>query len=389
MKKKSVAILGSTGSIGKSSLQVLKKLKKYKIEIIFSNKNYQETIKQINLFKPKIIIMKNYPVYLKLKKKYKNYNYIILNDYKKSKDYLKKRIDVSISAIPGIEGLEPTILFTKLSKKVLIANKESIICGWMFIKNAAKKFKTVLVPIDSEHFSINFLLKKFSLKEIKKIYITASGGPFLNLAKTDLKYIKPEDAIKHPKWSMGKKISVDSSTLINKVLEYIEAIKLFSLPKNKLEIVIHPQSLVHAIIELKNNLKILLYHEPDMKIPIANALESNSNFFNDKILFNKKISFNLNFFPIDNKKFPIIKLINKINLLNSSPILFNAANEVFVDQFLKKKIKYVDILRYLELFLNNSNYVKSSKVKANSISRVKKLDLLGRRIALKILYEDN
>ena len=383
MKKKAFAILGSTGSIGKSSLNVIKKLKDTKVELIFADKNFREILKQIRIYKPRIVVVNSFKTFIKLKNIFKK-KVKILNDYKESKKYLKK-IDITISAIPGINGLEPTIFFTEISKKVLIANKESVICGWNLITKIAKKFNTKLTPIDSEHFSINFLLKNYLPDQISKIYITASGGPFLNLDKKSFKKVQPSQAIKHPKWKMGKKISVDSATLMNKVLEIIEAVKLFSINLDKFKIIVHPQSLVHSIIELKNGLRIFLYHEPDMRIPIANAIQdSNKNL--EIFDFNyKEISNKLTFLPIDKTKFPAEEIIKKINVNNSSPILLNAANEIIVDQFLKKKIKFIEIFKYLKLFLNNIGYIKTSKIKPNSIEKVRKIDLIGRQLALKLI----
>ena len=384
MKKKTFALLGSTGSIGKSSLSVISRLKNTKVELIFADKNFREIKKQIKIFRPKVVVVNSIKSFLKLKNSFKNKKIIILNDYKKSKKYLKK-IDVTISAIPGISGLEPTIFFTEISKKVLIANKESVICGWHLIKVKAKKFKTKLVPIDSEHFSINFLLKNYLPNQINKIYITASGGPFLFLDKSSFKKINPSQAIKHPKWKMGKKISVDSSTLMNKVLEIIEAVKLFSIDLDKFKIIVHPQSMIHSIIELKNGLRIFLYHEPDMRIPIANAIED-SNKKIENFNFNyKEISNKLTFLSVDKTKFPIEEIIKKINVNNSSPILINAANEIIVDQFLRKKIKFIEIFKYLKLFMNTIDYIRTSKIKANSIEKVRKLDLIGRQTALKLI----
>jgi len=383
MKKKTFAILGSTGSIGKSTLNVINKLKDTKVELIFADKNFKEILKQIRIYKPRIVVVNSIEAFIKLKKIFKK-KIKILNDYKESKKYLKK-IDITISAIPGINGLEPTIFFTEISKKVLIANKESVICGWNLITKIAKKFNTKLIPIDSEHFSINFLLKNYLPEQISKIYITASGGPFLNLDKKSFKKVQPSQAIKHPKWKMGKKISVDSATLMNKVLEIIEAVKLFSINLDKFKIIVHPQSLVHSIIELKNGLRVFLYHEPDMRIPIANAIQdSNKNL--EIFDFNyKEISNKLTFLPIDKTKFPAEEIIKKINVNNSSPILLNAANEIIVDQFLKKKIKFIEIFKYLKLFLNTIEYIKTSKIKVNSIEQVRKLDLIGRQLAFKLI----
>ena len=387
MKKKTFALLGSTGSIGKSSLSVINKLKNTKVELIFADKNFKEIIKQIKIFRPRIVIVNSFKTFIKLENIFKNKKITILNDYKKSKKYLKK-IDITISAIPGINGLEPTIFFTEISKKILIANKESVICGWNLIKTKAKKFNTKFVPIDSEHFSIDFLLKNYLSDQINKIYITASGGPFLNFDKKKLIKVQPSQAIKHPKWKMGKKISVDSATLMNKVLEVIEAVKLFSINLDKFKIIVHPQSLVHSIIELKNGLRVFVYHEPDMKIPIANAIEDFN--ISPKIFdFNQKnISNNLSFFEVDKKRFPVEEIIKKININNSSPILINAANEIFVDQFLKKKIKFIDIFKYLKLFLDTTGYLKTSKIKANSIKIIKKIDLIGRQLAFRLIYKN-
>ena len=197
-------------------------------------------MRQIKKYKPSYFIIANYEIFLKVKRKFKNSKIKILNNYDLLK--LRKKIDISVTAIPGINGLKPTIFAIKLSKKVLIANKESNICGWNLIKNKAIQNKTKIIPIDSEHFSILRLLEKVKHKDINKIYITASGGPFLNYKLNQLKKINPKDALKHPKWKMGKKITIDSATLMNKVMEVIEAQKIFNLKSKKIDILIHPES---------------------------------------------------------------------------------------------------------------------------------------------------
>ena len=386
MKKKTIAVLGSTGSIGQSTLDIIKKTKEFQVKLIFANKNYSKIIKQIKIFKPKVAIINNKKIYLSIKKKYKNKNVIILNNTINLHKHINK-VDVTISAIPGIAGLEPTILFTKISKKILLANKEAIICGWNLIKKNSIKYKTELVPIDSEHFSIALLLKNYSNKEVEKIYITASGGPFLKLNINKFKKIKPSDAIKHPKWNMGKKISVDSATLMNKVLEITEALKLFSFNLNKYEIIIHPDSLIHAIIKLKNGISIFLYHAPDMKIPIGNALLKNFDYRNLFVKENKiynRIQ-NLNFLPVDKKRFPAVSLIPIMNSRKSSPIIINSANEVFVGEFLKNNIKFNDIVSYLKLVLEDKSYIKTSNLPADSIKNIYTIDKWARKTALKII----
>jgi 1-deoxy-D-xylulose-5-phosphate reductoisomerase len=386
MKKQTIAILGSTGSIGKSTLDIVKKTNKLKVELIIVNKNYYKIISQIKIFKPKILVINNKKIYLKIKNKYKKKNIIILNDIATVHKYIKK-IDITVSAIPGIAGLEPTILFTKISKKILLANKEAIICGWDLIKENSIKYKTELIPIDSEHFSIATLLKYYSNDKIEKIYITASGGPFLNLNKNKFKNIKPKDAIKHPKWNMGKKISVDSATLMNKVFEITEALKLFPFNLKKYEIIIHPESLIHAIIKLKNGTSLFLHHIPDMKIPIGNALLNDFNFKNFLTAKNKNknVIQNLNFSSVDASKFPAVNFIPIMNSQKSTPIIINAANEIFVDEFLNNNISFNDILSYLKLVLKNKSYIKTSNLRADSVKNIYKIDNWARNIAIQIV----
>jgi 1-deoxy-D-xylulose-5-phosphate reductoisomerase len=386
MKKKTIAILGSTGSIGQSTLDIIKKSEEFKVELLSANKNYFKIINQIEFFKPSVVIVNDKKLFLYIKKKYQKKNIIILNNIINLHKHISK-IDVTVSAIPGIAGLEPTIFFTKISKKILLANKEAIICGWHLIKKNSIKYKTELIPIDSEHFSISTLLKNYSNEEVEKIYITASGGPFLNLNLNKFKSIKPKEAIKHPKWNMGKKISVDSATLMNKVLEVAEALKLFPFTLNQYEIIIHPDSLIHAIIKLKNGTSLFLHHIPDMKIPIGNALLKDFNYrkvFKKKSQTYEKIK-NLNFSPVDIKKFPAVRLIPKMNSQKSSGIIINAANEIFVDQFLKNNISFNDIVGYLKLVLKNKSYIKSSNLPADSIQNIYIIDNWARKTALQII----
>ena len=182
-----------------------------------------------------------------------------------------------MAAVVGLAGLQPTIDAIKISKVVAVANKETIICGWQILSQVIKRYKTKIVPVDSEHFSIMELTKDLSNEEVEEIIITASGGPFLNTPLNKLKKIKPKQAIKHPNWKMGKKISIDSANMMNKVFEVIEAYKLFKFDKSKYKIMIHPQSYVHSIIRFKNGLIKMILYNTDMKIPISNTLYESKN----------------------------------------------------------------------------------------------------------------
>ena len=372
--KTKIAILGSTGSIGRSTLEVIKKDKKnFNVILLTANNNYKKLIQQAKEFNAKNVLIKNHKFYLKVKK-----------SLKKTKVYSKeisirkifsKKLDYTMSAVVGLAGLQPTIDAIKISKTVAIANKETIICGWQILSKLIKKYKTEIVPVDSEHFSIMELTKGVRNEEVEEIIITASGGPFLNTPINKLRKIKPKQAIKHPNWKMGKKISVDSANMMNKVFEVIEAHRLFKFDKSKYKIMIHPQSYVHSIIRFKNGLTKMILYNTDMKIPISNTLyKSENNFFKTTNLEIKHLN-NLNFQKVNLKTFPSIKLLNKCFSLGlSTPIIINAANEVLVDLFLKGKIEFLDIVKMINRILRDQDFKKYAKRNASSVKGIKIID---------------
>ena len=378
--KKKISILGSTGSVGLSSLKIIdKQINLFEPYLFSANKNFSLICKQIIKYKPEIFIINEKNTYEKVKEKFKNKKIKIRNNFNLN---IKKKSEITISAIPGIAGLYPTLQIMRSTKKMLIANKESIICGWELIKNKSKKTSTKIIPIDSEHFSIFSLLKGHSVNEINKVYLTASGGPFLNFSKQQLKIVKPHQALKHPKWKMGKKITIDSATLMNKILELAEAQKLFNIPNEKIEILIHPQSLVHAIIDFKNGLKKFIYHETSMLVPIANAIfEKNFEIKNILNIRGAKIK-NLYFDDVNVKTFPIIKLKNRINEYPSSSIIINASNEILVDQFLHKKLPFLNISKIIMDILGHRNYKKYAIQRPKNINQIKKIDFWAREVTL-------
>jgi len=366
--KKFISILGSTGSVGLNTLKIINRKKKYLKPYLFSsNKNYNLICHQIKKYKPIIFLINDEKVFKKVKKKFIRSRTKIINNLQTSD--LKKISDITVLAISGIAGLSPTLLMIKKSKKILIANKESIICGWNLILKNLILYKTKFIPIDSEHFSIFQILENSKFDQIEKVYLTASGGPFLGFKKKQLRNIKPKHALSHPKWSMGKKISVDSSTLMNKVLEYIEAQKLFNLPKEKLDILIHPESLVHAIVKFKNGLSKFIYHETSMQIPIANAIfdyKINMNIF----IKNDNTIKNLSFKTPDSNNYPIIKILKRANEHPSTSIIINASNEVLVDHFLRKKVPFLSIPIIIKEILGDRNYKKYAIRKPKNLKQI-------------------
>ena len=360
--KKKVCILGSTGSIGLLTLEIISKGKKdFDVILLSGNSNYKLLIYQALKFKPKYIYSNNFFLTKKINFFCKKNKIEIISDLNQLK---KIKFDITVSAISGIAGLLPTLNIIKFSKKILIANKESIICGWKFINKELKKYNCLFTPIDSEHFSISNLIQNKNKNSIKNIYLTASGGPFFN-KKINLKKVTPVQAAKHPNWKMGKKISIDSANLMNKILEIIEASLIFNLPINKFKIIIHPQSLIHAIIEFRNGLSSMLHHDNDMKIPLSNSLYD--DFYINKELTDK-FSFEnvLSFYKPNIKKLPSIKILKLTNTLNETGfILINVFNEIFVEKFLNNKILFTDIVLKLLDILNSKevkNYLKNNRI---------------------------
>jgi 1-deoxy-D-xylulose-5-phosphate reductoisomerase len=369
--KKKIAILGSTGSIGKTLIKIIKQdKKKYNIILLTADKNYEEIYKQAKILNVKNLIITDEKSFYELKKK-KLGKINIFNNYKSFDGIFEKKIDYVMSSISGIHGLEPTIKIIKHTKKIAIANKESIICGWHLIKKNLKKYKTKFVPVDSEHFSVFYALQGNNISNIDKIYLTASGGPLNNVPKAKFKNIKISEAIKHPNWKMGKKISVDSATMMNKVFEIIEAKKIFNLNYAKLDILVHPSSYIHAITKFKDGMIKIIAHDTDMKIPIFNSINDSENktIKTDKINL-KKLNF-LNLKKVDSNKFPSINLIKKLknrdSLLETIIVL---ANDELVNLFLLKKINFTDISFYLQKLINMNEFKKLRFIKPGNINSI-------------------
>ena len=377
--KKKIVILGSTGSIGKTLIEIIKKDKKnFNILLLTANKNYKTILKQAKKFKVKNIIIKNKESYLKSLKLNRDKKLKIYNNFDNFHKIFKNKVDYTMSSITGIDGLEPTIKIIKHTKKIAIANKESLICGWNLINKELVKFNTEFVPVDSEHFSIWYALKN-NKDSIEKLFLTASGGPFNNLSIKKFKKISVKDALNHPNWKMGKKISIDSATMMNKVFEVIEAKNIFKTTYKKIDILIHPKSYVHALVQFKNGISKVILHDTDMKIPIYNTI------YNDKkrTVGSKKIKIdvlnNLSFRKVDNNKFPLINILKSMPKNNS---LFEtvvvSANDTFVNYFLDGKIKFVDISKKILKLINLREFTKYKNIKPTKIKDIINLNKLVR-----------
>tara|TARA_B100000767_G_scaffold181089_1_gene169000 strand:- start:2998 stop:4161 length:1164 start_codon:yes stop_codon:yes gene_type:complete len=381
--KKKIIILGSTGSIGKTLIKILKVNKKnIEICVLSANKNYKELLKQAKIFNVKNIIITDKITFLKVKKILKNKKIKIFNDFTCFKNIFKSsKVDYTMSAISGLNGLKPTLNVIKFTKEIALANKESIICGWPLILKNLENYRTKFIPVDSEHFSILSLIDS-DIKKIEKIFITASGGPFNNYPLKKFKSISPKLALNHPNWKMGKKITIDSATMMNKVFEIIEAKKIFNVEYKKLFILVHPKSYVHAMVKFSNGLTKILIHDTNMRIPIFNSLFSDSK----KTIKSENLKLenlnNLNFQKVDFKRFPVVKILKllpKKNTLFETVIV--SANDKLVGMFLENKIKFLDISKILFKILKMNTFKKYKSITPKNITQIERLN---KYVSLKI-----
>ena len=380
---KKIAILGSTGSIGKNLLDIINNdKKKFKIILLTAKKNYKILLKQASYFKVKNIIITDQDSYKKAKQKNKNNKINIYNNFKSFDKIFNSKIDYTMSSIIGLDGLYPTLEIIRYTKTIAIANKEAIICGWNLIKKKLNFYKTKFLPVDSEHFSIWKILKSEKIKNIDQIFLTASGGPFLNKTINQIKNANVAQALKHPNWKMGKKISIDSATMMNKVFEVIETKNIFSVSYKKINILIHPKSYIHAIVKFNDGTTNFLAHEPSMKIPIFNTLYLNylkkikSKNLDINILNNLKLK------KIDKNIFPVIKILE---YLPSKSSLFEtvvvAANDELVNLFINKKINFYEISKNILKIINMNEFQKYKKTKPKYI---KDIHILSEYVRLKV-----
>ena len=372
--KKKIVILGSTGSIGKNTLNIIRKDKKnFRIELLSTNKNISLLLKQAKEFKVKNLIINDNEKYNFVKKKYKNFNFY--NSFIEIDKILKKKkIFYSMISVNGIDGLMPTIRIIKFTKNIAIANKESLICGWELIAKQLKKYDSNFIPVDSEHFSIFSLINKNDIKNVDKIYITASGGPFLNTKRKILDSVTKKQALNHPSWNMGNHISINSSSMMNKVFEVIEVKKIFNIKLKNVLILTHPQSYIHAIVKFNNGMTKILIHETDMRIPIYNSIYFDRQKYFDLKKINLKILNNPKLKKINHIKFPLVQILNNIPDNESLyETVLVCINDFFVNKFLNDQIKYYEMLKLIYKYCNNKHFLKYKKIPVKNVNDIYKL----------------
>ena len=378
---KKIGVLGSTGSIGTTLLKLINN-DEFEIKFLSANKNYKKLLNQAKKFNVKNLIISNHESFNSAKIFNKDKTIKIYNNFEILNKIVNNKLDYVMSSIVGIDGLKPTFNIIKFTKKIAIANKESLICAWPLIRRELNKHETKFIPVDSEHFTIWSELKNTHKKNIKKIYLTASGGPLLNIGTKKLKNIKMKTILKHPTWNMGKKISVDSATMMNKLYEVIEAKNIFDLNYNQIDILIHPNSYAHSIIVYTNGIIKIILHDTTMKIPIFNSLFENNKIIKlPKVIDINKMN-NLNFQKINNNKFPVLNLFKIIpHSFSLFETLLVSINDLVVDKYLNKKISFVDISKLIVKLTKLKQFQKYKKIYPKNINEIINLN---NKLSLKI-----
>ena len=357
-----IALFGSTGSIGKTTLSIVKKYPDlFRVEALAAGRNINLFKKQIRSFSPRYASVIEEKEAVILKKEFPKTKFFWGQEGLNILAMLEG-VDLIVMAILGLDALMPTYLALKEKKKVALASKEVMVAGGRKIKEM-KGSDDLLIPVDSEHSAIYQLLHGVAYDELRKILLTASGGPFLRTNIKDLKSITPRQALKHPKWKMGKKITIDSATMMNKGLEMIEARWLFNLNPGQIDVIIHPESIIHSMIELADGAVLAQMGVPDMRLPIAYAMNTRKriNLGMKKLDF-KKIKV-LNFILPDLKKFKCLKIaMDVIKQGDDSAIVMNAANDRAVVAFLENRIGFTDIADVVEYTLDRYYYKPVSSV---------------------------
>ncbi len=346
---KNIAVLGSTGSIGKNTLEVVRNLNRngypVTVKYLSANSNFELVSQQIEEFKPKAAVIFDKSAYLKLKERSLKHKCEILcgqegvNEIANRDDF-----ELVVNALVGFSGLVPTIEAIKNGKDIALANKESLVVAGSLIYSMLSKSRTKLLPIDSEHSAILQCLQGEEMNTVDKLVLTASGGPFRDTSMSELANVTVEEALNHPNWKMGNKITIDSATLMNKGFEIIEAKWLFNIEVNRIEVLIHPQSIIHSMVEFSDGSVKAQLGVPDMRIPIQYALTYPKRIGSDFPRIDFKSLKNLTFDKPDFTKFECLSLAYEVIKSGGTyPVVLNGANEAAVDLFLNRRIKFLDI----------------------------------------------
>lgn len=360
-QKKKITILGSTGSVGTQALDIIRESDRYEVFALTCNTNISKVVEQAKLFSPRYVVVFDETHYKSLKYELDSLSIDILVGMDGLIQVVTdKEVDIVLTSVVGNIGLKPTLEAIKAGKTIALANKETLVTAGEIIIPLAKQYGSKILPVDSEHSAIFQCLNGESSESLDKIILTASGGAFRNYSKDEIRILKASEALKHPNWTMGRKITIDSATLMNKGLEFIEAKWLFDVTSEQIEVVVHPQSIIHSMVQFKDHSVIAQLGVPDMRVPIIYALDYPERNINSvKPLDFTKLSA-LTFEKPDLDRFPCLGIaIEALRLGGTMPTVMNAANEILVESYLKDKIGFYDISDTILSTMNRfSNIIK-------------------------------
>jgi 1-deoxy-D-xylulose-5-phosphate reductoisomerase len=378
-----IALLGSTGSIGTQSLDIISRYPgEFIVEALVAGNNVDLLTQQALRFMPEAVVIGNESGYRKLKENLSGTNIKVYTGSEASCLVVSSAtVDVVIASVVGYSGLRPTIEAIKAGKKIALANKETLVVAGELIEKLLKETSSTIVPVDSEHSAIFQCLSGEMGNAVEKITLTASGGPFLGWTSERLKKVKPHEALKHPNWNMGNKVTIDSASMMNKGLEVIEAKWLFDLTPDQIEVIIHPQSIIHSFVHFADGSVKAQLGVPDMRVPILYALTGPRRFSSDLPRLDFKKHSTMSFIQPDTEKFRNLSLaFIAMRKGGNMPCIMNAANEVAVDAFLNEKIGFIEMPEVVEYTMDNSTYVNSPGLESLELS-----DAEARNTALKYI----
>lgn len=379
MGKKLVTLLGSTGSIGTQALSVIEKHpEELGVYALVCNNRVDLLIEQALKFEPKVVVIGNPDHEKRLKKALKGRDINVMSGSDAISEVAGSYgADIVLAAMVGFTGLEPTIKAIESGKTIALANKETLVVAGEMIKNLCRKHNSILLPVDSEHSAIYQCLVGERISEVEKLYLTASGGPFLDLSREQLENVKPEQALQHPNWVMGTKVTIDSATLMNKGLEMIEAHHLFGIPSGRIDVMVHRQSIVHSMVGFSDGSIKAQLSLPDMQLPIAYALLYPRRLCSNTPLLTLEDMSCLTFEKPRQEDFPCLQLAYEaLEIGGTAPCVMNAANEIAVERFLKGQVKFIEIPKIIEYTMD---HVASRNV--NSLEQLNDYNEHARQIA--------
>jgi len=366
-----IVLLGSTGSIGKQALELIRENKeKFKVYALTANASWKTLAQQINEFKPEYAVIADDTHYANLCGAVSHHETEILS----GQDYLEElvthdEVTLVLNSLVGFSGFMPTFTALEHNKRVALANKESLVVGGQLINERIRNKKDLLIPVDSEHSAIFQCLSGESKNQVEKLIITASGGPFRTWSYEQMKQITVEQALKHPNWNMGAKITIDSSTMMNKGLEVIEAYWLFGVPLSRIETVVHPQSIIHSMVQFIDGSTKAQMGPPDMKVPILYAMSYPERIEAATPRMDWSVEQEITFEPVDYKRFPCLKIAREaLKMGGCAPAVLNASNEIAVQRFLNREITYIQIPNVIESSL--SKLANGQKIDTNSLLEI-------------------